>query len=67
MRRLIGMNLSYHIDFIAHENSQDKTIVVPMINGLRVKDILKFAREKTDIDRFLPDYKANKLPDRAFL
>ena len=49
------------------KNSQVKTIVVPMIKGLRVKDILKFAREKTDIDRYLPDYKANKLPDRAFL
>ena len=49
------------------KNSQVKTIVVPMINGLRVKEILKFAREKTDIDRYLPDYKVNKLPGLAFL
>ena len=38
-----------------------------MVDGLRVKDILKFGREQIDLDKYLPEYKRNKLPDRAFL
>ena len=41
--------------------------MVPMVDGLRVKDILKFGREQIDLDKYLSEYKRNKLPDRTFL
>ena len=38
-----------------------------MVDGFRVKDILQFAREHSDIEKYLPSYKKNKVPDRLFL
>ena len=42
-------------------------MTVPMAGGRRVKDVIYFARQHVDIDRNLPEYKRNKLPDRRFL
>ena len=38
-----------------------------MVEGLRVKDIIIFARQHFNVDEYLSEYKKNKLPDRRFL
>lgn len=42
-------------------------VKVPHLEGLRVKEILAFARERADIDCFLPDYEYDKEPNREWL
>ena len=42
-------------------------INVPQYDGLRVKDILSFARSQFEIHKFLPDYEYNKEPNRDWL
>ena len=36
-----------------------------MIEGIRVKEILHYALEVVDIDKYLPAYNKNKVPDRS--
>ena len=36
------------------------------MEGLRTKDILQWAREKMDIDRYIPDYEYQKKPNREW-
>ena len=40
---------------------------VPQYEGLKVKDLLRFAKSKTEIDQFLPEYSYNKEPNREWL
>ena len=42
-------------------------IKVPQYNGLRVKDIIKFATDHIDIKKFLPKYNYEKEPNREWL
>ena len=42
-------------------------IQVPQYDGLRVKDLVKFAESETDIDSYLPKYEYNKEPNRLWL
>ena len=44
-----------------------KVIKVPHYNGLTVAKILNFARNKGDIQSYLPDYKYSKEPNREWL
>ena len=44
-----------------------RVIKVPHLDGLRVKGILGWARERVDIDRFLPEYEYDKEPSREWL
>ena len=44
-----------------------KVIQVPQYEGLFVKDILKFAKTKVDIDEYLPEFEYNKEPNRQWL
>ena len=44
-----------------------RVIKVPHLDGLRVKGILSWARERIDIDRFLPEYEYDKEPSREWL
>ena len=46
--------------------SEVKVIRVPHLKGLMVKDILHMARERVDIDRYIPDYKYQKEPNRKW-
>ena len=39
---------------------------VPQYEGLRVRDLLRFARSKLDIDKYLPDYEYHKEPNREW-
>ena len=48
-------------------NDDVKVINVAQINGLRVPQILLFARAKMDIDKYLPDYDYEKEPNRSWL
>ena len=41
-----------------------KVVRVPHLEGLRIKDILSWARERIDIDRYIPDYDYQKEPNR---
>ena len=43
----------------------NKVVVVnvPQYKGLRVRDLLRFARSKLDIDKYLPDYDYHKEPN----
>ena len=40
---------------------------VSQYEGLKVKDLLRFAKSKTEIDQFLPEYSYNKEPNREWL
>ena len=40
---------------------------VPQYNGLKVRDLLRFARTKVKIDEFLPEYSYTKEPNREWL
>ena len=52
---------------IVFENSQLKTIQVPHLEGLRMSNILSFAKLKSDIDKYLPVFKRpDKVPDREW-
>ena len=42
--------------------SQIKVANVPQYKGLTVRNILKFATSKTNIDEFLPEYDYSKEP-----
>ena len=42
-------------------------INVPQYSGLRVKDLLNFAKSQFEIEKFLPDYDYNKDPNRDWL
>ena len=44
-----------------------KVIQVPQYEGLFVKDILKFAKTKVDIDEYLPEFGYNKEPNRQWV
>ena len=45
-----------------------KLVQVPHLPGLRVSDILKFAKSKVDIEEYLPNFKNDdKFPDRAWV
>ena len=44
-----------------------KVTKIPQYKGLRVKDILLFAKSKIDIERYLPDYEYSKEPNREWL
>ena len=44
-----------------------KVIQVPQYEGLFVKNILKFAKTKVDIDQYLPEFEYNKEPKRQWL
>ena len=44
-----------------------KVIQVPQYEGLFVKDILKFAKTKVDIDEYLLEFEYNKEPNRQWL
>ena len=44
-----------------------KVIKEPMYEGLRVKDLLKFAKTKWSIDEYLPDYVYSKEPNKEWL
>ena len=46
--------------------SEVKVIRVPHLEGLRTKDILQCARERVDIDRYIPDYEYQKEPNRKW-
>ena len=37
---------------------------VPMYEGLRVRDLQRFAQSKLYIDKYLPDYEYNQEPNR---
>ena len=47
--------------------SKVRLILAPIIDGLRVKDILSFAKKYCRIKDYLPEYKKNKMPNRTFL
>ena len=49
------------------EWSQVVVIKVPQYEGLRVKDIIKFALTLFDITKYLPKYSYNKEPNREWL
>ena len=40
---------------------------VPQIVGLRVPDLIRFAKDKWDIHNYLPDLSKNMYPDRSWL
>ena len=44
-----------------------KVIQVPQYKGLTVRDIIKFAKTKIDINSYLPDYEYLKEPNREWL
>ena len=46
--------------------SEVKVIRVPHLEGLRTKDILQWARERVDIDRYISDYEYQKEPNREW-
>ena len=46
--------------------SEVKVIRVLHLEGLRTKDILQWARERVDIDRYIPDYEYQKEPNREW-
>ena len=47
--------------------NQIKIIEVPHIEGLRIPDLLAFARKHWDIDLYLPNYDWEKYPSRAWI
>mmetsp|Transcript_24092 Transcript_24092/g.27791 ORF Transcript_24092/g.27791 Transcript_24092/m.27791 type:complete len:141 (-) Transcript_24092:215-637(-) len=47
--------------------SDVKVIKVPHLEGLRVSDILKYARRTFNIDAFLPEFAYDKEPNRDWL
>ena len=47
--------------------SKIKVTNVPQYKGLAVRNILKFARSKTNIDEYLPEYDYSKEPNRSWL
>ena len=50
------------------KNSALKVIQVPHLPGLKINDILSFAREKLEIDQYLQKFKQqDKTPDRTWL
>ena len=57
----------YQLNLKHLKYNQVKPKIVPMIEDLRVKDILLFARENVNIDKYLPAFNKNKVPDRSFL
>ena len=52
-------------DYIKWDNV--RVTKIPQYKGLRVKDILLFAKPKIDIERYLPDYEYSKEPNREWL
>jgi hypothetical protein len=42
-------------------------IKVPHLKGLRVKDILLFAKQQSNVEDYLPEYKNGKTPNRDWL
>ena len=44
-----------------------KIVHVSQYQGLRVKEILSFAKTKVHISKYLPDYEYNKDPNRTWL
>ena len=42
-------------------------IKVPQYGGLKVKDLIRFARSKLDIHKFLPEYSYHKEPSRDWI
>ena len=50
------------------KNTGLKLVQVPHLPGLRVSDILKFAKSKVDIEEYLPNFKNDdKFPDRSWV
>ena len=49
------------------QNSDVKIISVAQIKGLRVPQLLLYARSKVDIDSYLPEYDYAKEPNRCWL
>ena len=43
-----------------------KVIKIPQYEGLKVKDVLKFAASKIDIEAYLPSYDYPKEPNREW-
>ena len=46
--------------------SEVKVIKVPHLQGLKVKDILNWARKRVEIDRYILDYDYQKEPNREW-
>ena len=40
---------------------------IPQVKGLRVNQILEECRKHIDIDRYMPDLKDDKLPNREYV
>ena len=47
--------------------SEVKVINIPQYEGLTVNDLIKFAESEFDIDKFLPEYDYDKVPNRTWL
>ena len=47
--------------------NQVKIIEVPHIEGLRIPEILTFARRHWNIDSYLPEYECEKYPSRKWI
>ena len=44
-----------------------KFAMVPHIEGLRIPEILDFARKHCEIDRYMPDFEPDKYPSRKWI
>ena len=60
LQQMIGKKKVFH-------NNDVKVINLSQIKGLRVPQILLFARSKVDIDSYLPEYDYVKEPNRSWL
>ena len=45
--------------------SEVKAINIPQYEGLTVNDLIKFAESEFDINKFLPEYDYDKVPNRT--
>ena len=51
-----------------HVKCSEVTVIkVPQYNGLKVRDLIRFAESKFSIDKFLPEYSYHKEPNREWL
>ena len=41
--------------------------MVPHIEGLRIPEILEFARDHCDVDKYMPEYQSDKYPSRKWI
>ena len=41
--------------------------MVPHIEGLRIPEILEFARTYCEIDKYMPEYETDKYPSRKWI